>query len=147
MITREAYNIFRNMNMSSEASVRKTSKILRILGQPIRILILHAIGKGEACVCHLKKLLKKRQAFISQHLMAMREAGILETRRDGRYVFYRVKDLHVFDLIGFASSMAGLQEGSIGLAMREESVPGCECPQCAPQEGPQAINVEGTSLS
>jgi len=135
------------MNISSEASIRKTSKILRILGQPIRILILHAIGKGEACVCHLKKLLKKRQAFISQHLMAMREAGILETRRDGRYIFYRVKDLHVFDLIEIAGRIDGLQEGSFDLAMREENVPGCECPQCAPQEGPQAIKVEGTSLS
>ena len=135
------------MNMSSEASVRKTSKILRILGQPIRILILHAIGKGEACVCHLKKLFKKRQAFISQHLMAMRKAGILETRRDGRYVFYRVKDLHVFDLIEIAGSMAGFQEGNIALATREESVPGCECPKCSRKEAPQAINVEGSSLS
>ncbi len=51
-----------------------------------RVAILLAIGQGEACVCHLEATLGWQQAYISQHLMALRKAGILEDRREGREV-------------------------------------------------------------
>jgi DNA-binding transcriptional ArsR family regulator len=114
--------------MSVVKDIRKTSKTLRILGQPDRIQILLAIGEGEACVCHLKAALKKRQAFISQHLKAMREAKILKTRREGRYIFYHAADKGIFDLIRLTSQSRG--EG-LGLRMSQMQRRGkpsvCKC--------------------
>ncbi|MFM8368324.1 MAG: ArsR/SmtB family transcription factor, partial [Chloroflexota bacterium] len=63
---------------------------LEAIASPQRIAILLAIGKGEACVCHLETALGLRQAYISQHLMALRKADILQDRREGRYVFYKI---------------------------------------------------------
>jgi DNA-binding transcriptional ArsR family regulator len=117
--------------MSKVKDIRKASKILRVLGQADRIEILLAIGKGEACVCHLKAALKKRQAFISQHLKALREAKVLETRRDGRYIFYRVADKQVFDLIWLASSLARIPVKGLSPTKAGERVSGCECPKCS----------------
>lgn len=45
-----------------------------------------AIGSSEACVCHLEAMPGYRQAVISQHLKALREAGVLGTRRGGKYI-------------------------------------------------------------
>ncbi len=104
------YNIFRNMNMIRSIqtiSSQEVAGILQAIDQPARLEILQVIGSGEACVCHLEAALGQRQAYISQHLMALREAGIITSRRAGRYVFYRLKDARVLDLIGLAGSLAG----------------------------------------
>jgi DNA-binding transcriptional ArsR family regulator len=127
--------------MFTVKDIRKTSKILRVLGQPDRLQILLAIGEGEACVCHLKAVLKKRQAFISQHLMAMRDAKILETRRDGRFIYYQVRDKEIFNLIRLAGKLANIQEEDLLPADPGGKVTGCECPKCAGGVDPQLIQI------
>ena len=84
------------------------SSFFRALGQPASIDILLAIGEGETCVCHLEAILGLRQAYISQHLMAMRDASLLATRRDGRFVFYRVADDRLLPLIDAAAAILGI---------------------------------------
>ena len=76
-------------NISND-SISQLSEIFHIIGQLNRVKILLVIGQEEACVCHLEGILQQRQAYISQHLMVLRDAGILETRREGKYIFYRV---------------------------------------------------------
>ncbi len=83
-----------------------TSELLRTIGQPIRLQILAEIGAEEACVCHLEARLGLRQALISQHLMALRKAEVLTTRRAGRYVYYRLADPRTLDLIAMAMRIA-----------------------------------------
>ncbi|MGD8456278.1 MAG: metalloregulator ArsR/SmtB family transcription factor [Anaerolineales bacterium] len=132
--------------MSTIKDIRKVSRILRVVGQPDRIEILLVIGEGEACVCHLKAVLGKRQAFISQHLKALREAKVLETRREGRYIFYRAADKGVFDLIGLAGELAEVREGALSPAQAGGKVRGCECPQCASEGNPQLVKVEEINI-
>ena len=72
------------MNMKILRTAEKISAILEEIASPSRLVILLSIGDGEACVCHLESVLNKRQAYISQHLMALRQAGIITSRRDGR---------------------------------------------------------------
>lgn len=109
---------------------KQIAEILKVLGSPFRIKILYTIGEGEACVCHLEALLKKRQAYISQHLMVLRDAGLLTTRREGKYIFYRVADPALFDLLKVSAGMIGLEEeANLGVT----GVQGdafCECPKC-----------------
>ena len=105
---------------------------LAAIASPQRVAILLAIGTGEACVCHLEAILGWRQAYISQHLMALRKADILQDRRDGRYVFYRLKDASLLDLITASARLSGLSAESVSALINTQVNPSCECPQCSP---------------
>jgi DNA-binding transcriptional ArsR family regulator len=120
------------MNMNTKHSTRSIADYLKVLGSPIRVQILFGIGYGEACVCHLESLLKKRQAYISQHLMVLRDAGILETRRDGKYIYYRVADKGIFDLIRSAAEILNIAADSLPELSESETLTQCECPNCQP---------------
>lgn len=110
----------------------KLAAPLQAIASPQRIAILLAIGKGEACVCHLEAALGWRQAYISQHLMALRKADILEDRREGRYVYYRLKNASYLDLILDSASLSGCSAESVSTVINTQSYPSCECPHCAP---------------
>ena len=110
----------------------KISTPLTAIASPQRIAILIAIGTGEACVCHLETALGWRQAYISQHLMSLRKADILLDRREGRYVFYRLKDASLLDLITASARLSGLSAESVSALINTQFHPSCECPQCAP---------------
>lgn len=105
---------------------------LEAIASPQRIAILLAIGKAEACVCHLETSLGWRQAYISQHLMALRKADILRDRREGRYVFYRLKDASLLNLVTAAANLSGLSSDSVSALITSQKNPSCECPQCSP---------------
>ena len=110
----------------------KISTPLTAIASPQRIAILIAIGMGEACVCHLEAALGWRQAYISQHLMSLRKADILLDRREGRYVFYRLKDASLLDLITASARLSGLSAESVSALINTQFHPSCECPQCVP---------------
>jgi len=110
---------------------KKAGKIFSVMGNPFRIKLLLTIGRGEACVCHLKALLGKRQAFISQHLMALRKAGLLETRREGKYVYYHLSNLDTLDVIRKAGVVAGLGDIALDNFESPDFLPTCPCPKCA----------------
>lgn len=69
--------------MTNISTVGQIADLLQTIGQASRLQILLAIGEGEICVCHLESMLGLRQATLSQHLMALREAGIVTDRSDG----------------------------------------------------------------
>ncbi len=106
---------------------------LEAIASPQRIAILLAIGKGEACVCHLETALGLRQAYISQHLMALRKADILQDRREGRYVFYKIKNASLLDLITASATLSGLSAESVSSLINTQVYPSCACPQCVPE--------------
>lgn len=110
----------------------KIAAPLAAIASPQRIAILLAIGKGEACVCHLETALGWRQAYISQHLMALRKADILQDRRAGRYVYYRLKNASYLDLILDSAQLSGLSAESVSAIINTETYPSCECPHCTP---------------
>lgn len=111
---------------------KQISVQLEAIASPQRIAILLAIGKGEACVCHLETALGLRQAYISQHLMALRKADILQDRREGRYVFYKIKNASLLDLITASATLSGLSAESVSSLINMQAYPACECPQCSP---------------
>lgn len=105
---------------------------LSAIASPQRIAILLLIGKGEACVCHLEASLGWRQAYISQHLMALRKADVLQDRREGRYIFYSIKDASILDLVTASAALSGLPAETVSTLINKQVNPSCECPQCAP---------------
>jgi DNA-binding transcriptional ArsR family regulator len=123
------------MNMKKQSIAQISEQIavpLTAIASPQRVAILLLIGKGEACVCHLEALLGWRQAYISQHLMALRKADILQDRREGRYIFYSLKDASILNLITVSATLSGLSAETVSALINTEVNPSCECPQCAP---------------
>jgi ArsR family transcriptional regulator len=96
---------------------------------PTRLAILDLLRHGEQCVCHLEAHLGKRQAYISQQLMVLREAGLVVDERDGLNSYYRVTDPQVFTLIDTARAMYGVEVDT-----RHGCAPAaaCPCPRCSP---------------
>lgn len=111
---------------------KKIAAPLSAIASPQRIAILLAIGIGEACVCHLEAALGWRQAYISQHLMALRKADILQDRREGRYVYYRIKSASLLDLITASATQSGLAADAVSSLINTQVYPSCECPHCVP---------------
>jgi ArsR family transcriptional regulator len=115
------------MNMKME---KKIADLMKVLSAPFRIRLLYAIGTGEACVCHLVQMLEKRQAYISQQLTLLRDAGVLETRREGKYVYYRVADPAIFTLVDGAAGVLGMDKGVLPELGAPQIDPDCPCPKC-----------------
>ena len=119
------------------------SSLLRAISQPARVEILLAIGTGEACVCHLEAAIGQRQAYISQQLMALREAGIVTSRRDGRNIYYQIKDPSILDLLQQAGKLSGISESELPISNSVISHGECPCPKCSAET---AGCPEGSSL-
>ncbi len=103
-----------------------SAKLFKALMHPSRLLILETLRDGEQCVCHLEAVLGCRQAYISQHLMVLREAGLVEDRREGARIFYRVIKPEVYDLVDYASKLSGAPP----IHVSREKVADCPCPKC-----------------
>ena len=116
--------------INTPSNISRVSKLLQVISPEPRLEILLAIGAGEACVCHLEANLGYRQAYISQQLMALREAGLLSTRRDGKYIFYRLEKPDIMEMVELAARVAGLEVSAIG-TRTSLSLSSCECPNCS----------------
>ena len=89
-----------------EHAVRITSA----LADPSRVRLLAACFTGEKCVCQLVALLDLSNATVSKHLSLLRDAGLLASRKEGRWVYYRLPETPTpaaSDAIGFVQRHAG----------------------------------------
>jgi DNA-binding transcriptional ArsR family regulator len=107
------------------------AKLFKALMHPVRLEILDTLREGEACVCHMEAALGYRQAYISQHLSVLRDAGLVQDRRDGWNIFYRVIKPEVFDLLEAADHMIGEKRFEHPHKARSKKKP-CPCPKCNP---------------
>lgn len=109
--------------MTIPTDYQTASLRFKAMAHPVRLQILDMLRQREICVCHLEAVLKKRQAYISQQLMVLREAGLVDTRKDGLRVFYRLADDQVRDLLD--STLGPLPETGFPLP------PACPYEDCA----------------
>lgn len=107
------------------------AEALKALAHPTRLHILEALAREEACVCHLTTLVKQRQAYVSQHLMVLREAGLVQDRKEGVMVYYRLADPRVIEAVRLLRDM--LRDS--GRPAQPPNIPtgplnNCPCPKC-----------------
>jgi ArsR family transcriptional regulator, arsenate/arsenite/antimonite-responsive transcriptional repressor len=65
-------------------------KLFHALSDETRLEIMSHLQKGEQCVCDLMDTLKSAQSRLSFHLKVLKEAGLIEDRREGRWVYYSI---------------------------------------------------------
>jgi DNA-binding transcriptional ArsR family regulator len=100
--------------------------ILKAIAHPVRLRILNALREDEECVCHLTALLRQRQAYVSQQLMFLRQAELIEDRKDGWRVYYRIKNPQIVDILEALNVFVGAKR----TLSEAKTVPACPCPKC-----------------
>jgi len=70
--------------------VNHAVKVLKALADPIRLRIMLLLGVRELCVCELTYILGLEQSRVSHHMRILREAGLAEDLRQGRWMVYRI---------------------------------------------------------
>jgi ArsR family transcriptional regulator len=84
------------------AGLAKAADVIKVVGHPDRLRILEFLEDGEKAVGDIQETLGLGQAIVSQHLAKMRGWDIVQSRRDGIHVYYRIiepKVSHILDCI------------------------------------------------
>lgn len=113
------------------------TQFYKILIHPTRLAILDILREGEQCVCHMETELGLRQAHISQHLMVLREAGLVTDRRDGWNIFYRLNRPEILTVVDAMNTFSGAtcyvpDHSGPSRVIHSGRKKHCPCPKCNP---------------
>ncbi|MEW6232250.1 MAG: metalloregulator ArsR/SmtB family transcription factor [Chloroflexota bacterium] len=86
---------------------------IKALAHPSRLRILELLRDGELCVCEMEPRLGLRQANLSQHLAVLRANGLVEARKEGLRVIYRVADPRIFQVLDGLSAILAERHNSV----------------------------------
>jgi rhodanese-related sulfurtransferase/DNA-binding transcriptional ArsR family regulator len=95
------------------------ARIGKALASPHRIELLELLAQGERSVESLASEMEMSLANTSQHLQALRQASLVDSRKDGLYVFYRLADPAVFDVCKAIHDVAERRLGDLDRLVRE----------------------------
>ena len=113
------------------------TKLYKSLMHPARLAILDLLREGEACVCHMEATFKYRQAYISQQLMVLRDAGLVEVRRDGLNIYYRVIRPEIFAVLDAMREVTGIHPSA-----SKPKRNACTCPNCVGEHTePESVRI------
>lgn len=88
-------------NQLDEDTYKRMSVLLKMMSDPTRLRILHALFIHECCVCDLQEILNMSQSALSHQLYTLKLTRLVTSRRSGKNIFYSLNDEHVkllFDL-------------------------------------------------
>ena len=74
--------------------MREFMNITKALADENRVRTLLALRKGELCVCQITELFGLAPSTVSKHLSILFQAGLVESRKDGRWIYYKLPDQH-----------------------------------------------------
>jgi len=82
-----------------EEHINRVAALLKTMSHPIRLKILCLLEEKEMTVGDIREEVKTTNANVSQHLSILRGQGILSTRKDANFIFNRIEDGRVVELI------------------------------------------------
>ena len=77
--------------MINDANYKRRAQVLKALGHPSRLAMVEALLQGEKCVCDLQQLVGSDISTVSKHLAVLRYAGLVDDRKEGLKVYYRLR--------------------------------------------------------
>ncbi|WP_026362483.1 ArsR/SmtB family transcription factor [Geopsychrobacter electrodiphilus] len=95
--------------MRDDRTIVDLAETFKVLGEPTRVRILHAIAEEELCVCDIAAVVVATQSAISHQLRILRSARLVRSRKEGKMVYYSLDDDHVRHL--FEEGIRHLEEG------------------------------------
>ena len=91
------------------ATAQRMAEFFRLLGDSNRLRILSLLAQQELCVCDLASMLDMSESAVSHQLRTLRSLRLVSYQKQGRRVYYKLLDRHVFDL--YQSVAEHLEEG------------------------------------
>jgi len=80
------------MDARTQARYQSRAKIIKAMAHPTRLFIVDELAKaGERCVCELTEMIGADMSTVSKHLAILKEAGIVQDRKRGSAVYYRLR--------------------------------------------------------
>jgi ArsR family transcriptional regulator len=80
---------------------------MKCMGDETRFRVIEFLGEDEKCVCDIIEFLGKEQTLVSHHLKALRDCGIVLTRRDGKKIMYRISDPTIIEVLDKIKEISG----------------------------------------
>ena len=90
----------------------RVSRLCSALSNPLRLRLLWALRDGECCVCELQTAVDAPQSTVASQLRQLTDAGLVTTRKEGKWTYYRVADQRVFELVDRAAGLTDAIEVS-----------------------------------
>ena len=84
----------------------RVSSLCSVLSNPLRLRLLWALRDGECCVCELQTAVDAPQSTVASHLRQLTDAGLVTTRKEGKWSYYQVADERIFELVDRAADLA-----------------------------------------
>ena len=79
--------------------IEKVSRIFKLLSDMTRLKILLTLEQGERNVTSIAEVVQMEQSAVSHQLKLLKDNRMVKARREGKTVFYRLDDQHVFDIL------------------------------------------------
>ena len=79
------------MNRAEKQLYRLKAAVIKAAAHPIRLAVIDCLREGERCVCEITDEVGAERSNLSRHLALMTRAGLLESRKDGLWVYYRLR--------------------------------------------------------
>lgn len=95
--------------MHDEQTIVELAETFKVLSEPTRVRILHALAEEELCVCDIAAVVEMSSSAVSHQLRILRTARLVRSRKDGKMVYYSLDDEHVRNL--FEEGIRHLEEG------------------------------------
>jgi ArsR family transcriptional regulator len=80
------------MAKHQDNGARDVVAIARALADPTRLRVVHALSRGELCVCQITELAGLAPSTVSRHMSLLSGAGLVASRKEGRWVYYRLPE-------------------------------------------------------
>lgn len=109
-------------DVGHSANMKELAQFIKVLGDASRLAIIRVIADSSMSVSEIIQHTKLSQTLVSFHLRAMREKGIMVTRRDGPFIYYRLSVPELYDRIVDIARIAGLENKMTGTAPSSSDV-------------------------
>lgn len=87
------------------ANLKKQADVFKALGDENRLKIIQMLAEKDMCVCEIIDELNVSQPAVSHHLKNLKQAGIVEDRRDGKWIFYSLSQKGLLTSLSFLENL------------------------------------------
>lgn len=94
-------------------SSKKAVALFHALSDETRLALLDRLKEGERCVCELTDAMKTGQSRLSFHLKVLKEAGLIEDRREGRWMYYSLSTQAIEELEALVDGLKKAAEAAV----------------------------------
>ena len=116
LLTHQELLLYKSAMVAVALSTKKAVALFHALSDETRLALLDRLKEGEQCVCELTDAMKTGQSRLSFHLKVLKDAGLVEDRREGRWMYYSLSSRAMEELEDLVDSLkkAAKSNGSAG---------------------------------